>query len=115
MLWLLLCSTLLFDGAINCLSRGTVLVFWALLTFVFAMSFVNLIALSDTGTPVTTIRGSIRSSLASSSSFTLFVVAGVLGLILFVIPSCITVVLFSILLVKYVKKQTIDDSNNFRR
>ena len=94
------------------LSTGKMVsIFLALLSFVFLVSLVNLLALLDTSAPVVTTRGYICYSLTSPFSFTLFVAAGVLGLTLFVIPSCITVVLFSVLLVKYVKKHTIDSSN----
>ena len=89
------------------------MIFTAFLLFVFIVSLVSLFAFLDTNGGIVTVRGSYCYRALGSVSVSVYLVHGVLVVSLIAI-SYIAVVLFSILMVKYIKEHTINSKKVVR-
>ena len=93
--------------------RGTILTFISFVFFVFLVSLTNLISLLDTNPDVVVVRGSLCYRTLALISVNIFLVQGLLVLSIIAI-SYIIVVLLSILIVKYIKRHTINNKKVVR-
>ena len=93
--------------------RGTILILIAFLPLLFLVSIINWNTLSDANAVIITVRGSLCYGLLTSISLNTFLVQGLLVFSVIAV-AYITVLVFSILIVRYVKKHTIDNKKVVR-
>ena len=93
--------------------RGTILILIAFLPLLFLVSIINWNTLSDANAVIITVRGSLCYGFLTSISLNTFLVQGLLAFSVIAV-AYITVLVFSILIVRYVKKHTIDNKKVVR-